>query len=296
MPDTVIENVSDTAFWIAHYRAIENQRRDALFHDPLAGVLAGDRGKTIAAAMPRGFITSWSVVIRTCIIDDYIRLAVDEGVDTILNLGAGLDTRPYRMDLPERLLWVEADYPHVIELKEKQLLNEKARCRLERTKLDLANFGERCDLLASIDPRAKKLLILTEGVVPYLSAEQAGALADDLRRLDHACYWIVDYFAPEIMKYRHRHGMRRMMRNAPFKFAPKDWFGFFGEHGWRSREVRYLAEESVRLHRPIPLPRLARTLLKIRWLFASKERQAAFRKYAGYVLLEPTRVPPDNSL
>jgi len=84
MPDTVIENVSDTAFWIAHYRALESQRTDALSHDPLAGLLAGDRGKTIAAAMPRGSITAWSVVIRTCIIDDYIRSAINEGVDTVL--------------------------------------------------------------------------------------------------------------------------------------------------------------------------------------------------------------------
>jgi len=45
MTDTLIENVSDTAFWVAHYRAFETERADALFHDPLAGLLAGDRGK-----------------------------------------------------------------------------------------------------------------------------------------------------------------------------------------------------------------------------------------------------------
>lgn len=42
MTDTPIENVSDTAFWVAHYRALETKRPDALFHDPLAGVLAGE--------------------------------------------------------------------------------------------------------------------------------------------------------------------------------------------------------------------------------------------------------------
>jgi O-methyltransferase involved in polyketide biosynthesis len=40
MADTLIENVSDTAFWIAHCRALESERPDALFHDPLAGLLA----------------------------------------------------------------------------------------------------------------------------------------------------------------------------------------------------------------------------------------------------------------
>jgi O-methyltransferase involved in polyketide biosynthesis len=48
-------------------------------------------------------------MIRTVIIDDRIKLAIGEGVDTILNLGAGLDTRPYRMDLPKTLRWVEFD-------------------------------------------------------------------------------------------------------------------------------------------------------------------------------------------
>jgi len=134
MPQTLIQNVSDTAFWIAHCRAVETERHDALFRDPLAGLLAGERGKAIAETMPRPFITSWTVAIRTRIIDDYIRAALEDGVDTILNLGAGLDTRPYRMEVPEGLLWVEADYPHMMEWKEERLVNEKPRCRLERVK------------------------------------------------------------------------------------------------------------------------------------------------------------------
>jgi O-methyltransferase involved in polyketide biosynthesis len=65
----------------------------------------------------RTFLGAWSVVIRTVIIDDLIKQEIGEGVDTILNFGADLDTRPYRMDLPKTLRWVEGDYPPVIELK-----------------------------------------------------------------------------------------------------------------------------------------------------------------------------------
>src|SRR5262249_23317383 len=56
MPDgePLIRNVSDTARWAAHYRALETERRDALFRDPLAARLAGERGRAIAKAMPRG--------------------------------------------------------------------------------------------------------------------------------------------------------------------------------------------------------------------------------------------------
>jgi O-methyltransferase involved in polyketide biosynthesis len=39
-----IENVSDTARWVAMYRALESDRPDAHFHDPYARLLAGERG------------------------------------------------------------------------------------------------------------------------------------------------------------------------------------------------------------------------------------------------------------
>jgi methyltransferase (TIGR00027 family) len=287
MSGNLIESVSDTAFWIAHYRAVETERPDALFRDPLAGVLAGKQGKEIAHSMPMPFMTGWVVVIRTCIIDDYIRQAVAEGADTILNLGAGLDARPYRIDVPPSLLWVEADYPHVIEYKEKQLANEKPRCRLERIKIDLSNVPERRRFFESSSARSKKILVLTEGVIAYLSVEEVGSLADDLRAMSKVSYWIADYFSPRVVEFRRRVGMQGKMQNAPFKFKPKDWFGFFKEHGWSAAEIRYLAEEGERLRRPIKLPWKFAAILKVRALFATKEQRAGFKKFAGYVMLEP---------
>jgi len=86
---------------VAAWRARESERPDALFREPLAARLAGEHGRRIIEHLPRRtFVGGWSAVIRTCIIDDLIRSSVAEGTDTVLNLGAGLDTRPYRMDLP----------------------------------------------------------------------------------------------------------------------------------------------------------------------------------------------------
>ena len=288
MPAPQIENVSDTAFAVAHYRAAETERPDALFRDPLASLLTGERGKQMGAAMPAPAITSQIVVIRTCIIDDFIRFAISEGVDTIVNLGAGLDTRPYRMDLPESLLWIEVDYPRVIEFKNERLAAQKPRCRLERVALDLANLPERRKLVEGINARAKKLLIITEGVVSYLSEEDVASLADDLRALDHAYGWIVEYFSSQLAKIRMRRGFNRKMQNAPFKFMPKDWFAFFAAHGWRTKRIGYLPEEAERLGRPIRLPGFLGVLMKLRALFASPERREAFRKFQAYVLLERT--------
>ena len=47
-----IEHVMDTAFWVASDRALEGERADALFRDPLAAVLAGEKGRRIAESMP----------------------------------------------------------------------------------------------------------------------------------------------------------------------------------------------------------------------------------------------------
>ena len=73
MDPGVISDVSDTAIWVAHYRVQESERPDALFHDPLAKLLVGDRGAQIAKRFgPTGKYTAWSVVSRTILIDDFI--------------------------------------------------------------------------------------------------------------------------------------------------------------------------------------------------------------------------------
>jgi methyltransferase (TIGR00027 family) len=286
MSNTLIGDVSDTAYWIAHLRSVETQRPDALFRDPLAGLLAGERGKDIANSMPHPYATRWAIVMRTYIIDAFIRQAIREGADAVLNLGAGLDTRPYRMDLPASLMWIEADYPHVIEYKQKRLSGEKPGCHLMRTKCDLADDTARRLLLADANARAKKLLVVTEGVVPYLSTEEVSSLAVDLRKLDHVRYWLVDYFSAELLKLRQRRIGNRM-QNAPFKFAPSDWFDFFKERGWRPRETRYLADEAHRLGRRMDLPVLAILVTKARQMFMSKARREKLRKFAGYIMFEP---------
>ncbi|HEY6240893.1 MAG TPA: SAM-dependent methyltransferase [Burkholderiales bacterium] len=282
-----ILDVSDTAFWVAHCRALESERPDALFHDPFSARLAGERGRMITEAMALSRIIIWTMAIRTCIIDDMLRSAIARGVDTVLNLGAGLDARPYRMELPASLSWVEADYPRIVEHKERTLEGEAPRCRLERVKLDLADTKERRALFARVNAGAKQIFVLTEGVIPYLSVEEVAPLADELLALGRVRYWLVDYFSPAAKKYRDRKGATRQMRNAPFRFDPADWFGFFEEHGWRFREVRYLAEEAERLGRPIPLPLLVKIAMKLAAPFLPKERRAAMKHFAGYVLLEP---------
>jgi hypothetical protein len=77
------------------------------------------------------------------------------------------------------------------------------------------------------------------------------------------------------------------MKNAPFLFEPKDYFGFFAGFGWRPRETRYLALEADRLNRPPAFPVKVKLLTRAIGMFMSRERREAMKKYTGYVLFEP---------
>lgn len=191
-PETAT-GVADTAFLTAAFRMLESERSDALFVDPLAARLAGDKGKAMLAGVAHlGEIAPWSTVIRTTLIDGFLTRAVDDGVTCVLNLGAGLDTRPYRLDVPSTLRWVEVDLPAIIALKDERLAGEPARCTLERIPLDLTDVDARRELLARLAPAGERVFVLTEGVAPYLSEDDVAALADDLRARPFAAYgWLV---------------------------------------------------------------------------------------------------------
>src|SRR5262249_3702282 len=106
-PVRLLRNISDTALWAAVYRAREDERDDAVFRDPFARRLAGERGEEIATKMPRGKKDTWAWVTRTVLFDQFITEQVRDGVDMVVNLAAGLDARPYRLPLPSTLTWIE---------------------------------------------------------------------------------------------------------------------------------------------------------------------------------------------
>jgi methyltransferase (TIGR00027 family) len=171
MPAPLVSNVSDTARWVAVYRAWESARPDALFSDPFADRLAGERGRAIAALAPRQVRTGWPMVIRTKLMDDLVLASVQDGCDCVLNLAAGLDTRPYRLALPAALSWIEADLPGIVEEKNKLLAGEKPACRLSREPIDLADPTQRSALLDRVVRDTRKILIITEGLLIYLDED-----------------------------------------------------------------------------------------------------------------------------
>ncbi|MEI9936519.1 MAG: SAM-dependent methyltransferase [Pseudomonadota bacterium] len=275
-----IEHVADTAFWVASYRALESERTDALFRDPLARLLSGEKGRQIARSMPDDRAMAFIMALRTTAIDRLIVSAIAEGVGTVLNLGAGLDTRPYRMALPKELRWIEADFPSVVEYKDAKLAGARPVCVFERVAIDLSDRPARQALLGRVGREAQSVLVLTEGVILYLPDDEVGRIAEDVSAVPTIRFWIQDYYGPE--PRRHRPSVRQKFKAAPFLFRDPDWFGFFARYGFAPRETISTRQEALRVGRRPPFLSMIALLL---WPLGAQWQEKADR-IVGYTLLE----------
>ncbi len=247
--EPLIRNISDTARWTAFRRALETDRADALFRDPLARRLAGQRGEDIHRQMagPGG---DWSLALRTYLIDHAALSAIEKGADTVVNLAAGLDTRPYRMALPQTLQWVEVDLPAILEEKEKLLRGEKPVCRLERAPLDLADVSARQKLFARIGSTARNTLVVSEGLVCYLEPADVTSLAKDLAAPPTFRRWILDLMSPGLLKMLMKSWASHFEDSgSTLKFAPAEGPGFFPPAGWKPVEVHSLLKAAAKARR-----------------------------------------------
>ena len=246
----LIRNISDTALWVAVYRARETERADAVFRDPLARKLAGERGEQIARSMQFGERHAWSYVARTWLVDQMIANQIQQGTDMVVNLAAGLDTRPYRMDLPRSLRWVEVDLAPMIDYKEQVLAGEKAACELTRVRLDLSNGDARRRLFADLGGKAKRALVISEGLVVYLTREEVGMLARDLATPASFQYWATDLVSPGLLRMLQKNlGSPLTAAGSPLKFGPEEGPDFFLPYGWRPAQVEALLKTAARLKR-----------------------------------------------
>lgn len=284
MSDTpLVSHISDTARWVAMYRAYETERPDALFRDPFARRLAGPVGERIANAMG-GVRWAWPMIVRTAVMDEIIVREVRAGADAVLNLAAGLDARPWRLALPASLTWWDVDYPATHEYKRIAMKDEAPRCRLEWAPMDLADRSSRQALFARVGAGAKRVLVVSEGLLIYLDPAAVLELAMDLHEPASFRNWLIDLASPRLLQWIQRRNMGRATAagGAPMKFGPAEGTAFFAPSGWREAEWRSTGEEARRLGREMSMAWLWRVM----GVFSTAASRERWRRYAGYALLE----------
>jgi methyltransferase (TIGR00027 family) len=165
---------------VASHRAAESLRPASYFYgkDVLAQYLAGDdvlaHQRQEASVYASAADTLNVVTMRTLAIDD--RLLAAPHLRQVVVVGAGLDSRPYRLPLPHAA-WFEADMPAVIQRKEAILAAlDPALTRLSVRSLARVTFNAKFDmseLFISLEEkgfdRSEPTLFLLEGLVMYLT-------------------------------------------------------------------------------------------------------------------------------
>lgn len=255
-----VASVAETARLVAIYRALESERPDALFRDPWARRLAGERGDALARR--HASIPAWPMITRTRLIDDYVRGSIADGADRVVNLAAGLDMRAYRLDLPAELRWYEADLPEVVAAKESVIGDLDAQCHVVRRGIDLRDATLLEAFLDEALEGSLHAVVITEGFLVYLPEVAVRDIAQRLHCRPQVAWWVTDVASPKVRRRLERQTRRSMGDDARFQFGPSNGVGFFEPLGFRAASCASLLHEAARLKRlPFLLDLLARTVL-----------------------------------
>jgi O-methyltransferase involved in polyketide biosynthesis len=154
------------------------------------------------------------------------------------------------MELSTTLQWVEVDFPEIISYKEKILANEKPKCQLQRISMDLSDLASRRELFADLDGRATNVVVASEGLLIYFTAEEVASLARDLAAMPHFRNWIIDLASPGQLGLMQRStGKELSQAGAEFKFGPPEGVYFFIPHGWAPKDVEGMLKTAAQFKR-----------------------------------------------
>jgi methyltransferase (TIGR00027 family) len=275
-----VETISDTARWIAYLRAVESERPDALFRDIYSRKLAGVAGEAIAQHLGSIEMISEGIAVRTALLDRLILEWVNrEEVDLVLNIGAGFDTRPWRLELPAKLHWLDVDLPPILDHKAEVLRERGTSCQYEALPADMVDASQRAAVLAAF-PDAHRVLVVTEGLLVYLKPIQVRGLAEDLWNRPSCRWWLTDLVGPRALQHL-RQVWSAKLRADVFHFAPADSGRFFGKLGWQEHTFHSSHDEARRLNRAPHIPWLARLVTMLSTASVREE----FRRLSGIAVM-----------
>lgn len=121
LSDGSLSKVGRTAFAVALARAIESERDDAWFVDPLARQVAPFVSVESMDKLSPGLV-AW-MAVRTRFLDELMLGAAGRGIRQFVTVGAGLDARAFRLALPADSTVFEVDRADVFTQKRALVLS-----------------------------------------------------------------------------------------------------------------------------------------------------------------------------
>ncbi|GAA3041812.1 class I SAM-dependent methyltransferase [Streptomyces lactacystinicus] len=305
----VASGVGRTALLVAAARAVETHRPDALARDPLAELFvraapASAHWPLRPEQVPGGDADPlWGRLgryfgLRTRVLDDHLLAAVRGGARQIVLLGAGLDSRAYRLDWPPGCVLHEIDTDEVLAFKRTVPDAAGAAPAAERRPLaaDLRADWAGPLLAGGFDPAAPTAW-LAEGLLLYLPAEAERRLMATVHRLSAPgstlAYELKDVAAeppavrtsPVYVAARQRLGIDL---RALFDADPRpDSAARLARRGW-TVTVRSPYDFTA-VHGRGPLPEPNDALAANRWVFAARPGPSGGGEAPG---AGPRRRPP----
>lgn len=252
-----------TAVGVARVRALETEREDALFRDPLARAFttAGGLGSSAPllpedeAARRRWLGVAFSIVIRTRFLDEVLERASASGVRQVVLLGAGMDSRAFRMDWPGGTRLFEVDTAEPLDFKASVLRQERAVARCERipVAVDLREDWPSA-LSAAGHDRAAPTVWIAEGLLIYLPQDavellltriSAQSASGSRMGLTLASRGVIERFRADTVP-----GSAASMWISEM---PDDPVGWLAGHGWEA-DSHTLRERAAAYGRPMSTP------------------------------------------
>lgn len=233
--------VGETARWMAASRDRESRRPDRLFNDPFASALAGPDGPGLLTYFHPAYASDTGnpyLPIRTRWFDDYLMQHVQPGWQ-VVGIGAGLDTRAFRLQWPERITLFEVDQPAVLDYKERRLAGALERCDRRLVRMNLADDWPAALRDAGFDPE-RPTVWFAEGVLFYLPEKLAATVLRQIADLSQPGSWVgADMIGTGIFRFRYMREFLRRLEEAgsPWQFGTDEPDRFTRECGWKHVQV-----------------------------------------------------------
>ena len=236
--------ISKTAFYCCGVRMQDAEREQPVCGDTYARAFMNEQGLQILEMFKDETRPNTSNVGRHRIIDDLLRqeLAANPNL-TVVIIGAGFDTRAFRLDGGT---WVELDEPQVITYKEERLPASSSDNELHRIPIDFANdsLEQKLASFAGRDP----VTVVIEGVLMYLEEAAIDQLLQTLRRLFPQHRLICDLMTRAFFENAASTIHEKLTgMGATFKFAVDNPEEVFTRNGYRQVETIPIVEKSVLL-------------------------------------------------